>query len=186
RSRNAGRLHDRDLRLRTRTDRVRGRAQRRNRQRHRSPRAGGRHHERSADDRTEGLLLGRADQGPHRLRPKNRTTPASCPGTSLTARRCRDDTRAGLSPPQAAAPLEAVMRSMCAMVTAAVLGFAGAAHAVEETTDNIMTGSGLVCDTKEQAERFVSLMEDNVEKTLLAVNREAGTAHACVVATIGF
>ena len=78
------------------------------------------------------------------------------------------------------------MRSMCAMVTAAVLGFAGAAHAVEETTDNIMTGSGLVCDTKEQAERFVSLMKDNVEKTLLAVNREAGTAHACVVATIGF
>jgi hypothetical protein len=52
--------------------------------------------------------------------------------------------------------------------------------------DEILTGSGLVCDTKEQAERFISLMGDNVESTLLAVNREAGDDHACVVATFGF
>jgi hypothetical protein len=50
----------------------------------------------------------------------------------------------------------------------------------------MLTGSGLVCDTKEQAERFVSLMRGSVESTLLAVNREAGDAHACVVATFGF
>jgi hypothetical protein len=59
------------------------------------------------------------------------------------------------------------------------------AHA-ENAATNVVTGSGLVCDTKEQAARFVSLMGDDVEQTLLDVNREAGDEHACVLATIGF
>jgi hypothetical protein len=73
------------------------------------------------------------------------------------------------------------------MLTAALLCCAAPiANAETPGPDEILTGSGLVCDTKEQAERFISLMGDNVESTLLAVNREAGDDHACVVATFGF
>jgi hypothetical protein len=73
------------------------------------------------------------------------------------------------------------------MLTAALLCCAAPiANAETPGPDEILTGSGLVCDTKEQAERFISLMGDSVESTLLAVNREAGDDHACVVATFGF
>ncbi len=79
------------------------------------------------------------------------------------------------------------MRSLVGMLTAALLCCAAPiANAETPASDEMLTGSGLVCDTKEQAERFISLMDDNVESTLLAVNREAGDAHACVVATFGF
>lgn len=80
------------------------------------------------------------------------------------------------------------MRYLCAMAAAALLYSAMPATAAPPDTNEILTGSGLVCDTKEQAERFVSLMSENedVARTLHAVNEEAGDAHACVVATIGF
>lgn len=79
------------------------------------------------------------------------------------------------------------MRMLFGMLTAALLYCAAPiANAETPGPDEILTGSGLVCDTKEQAERFISLMGDNVESTLLAVNREAGDDHACVVATFGF
>ena len=78
------------------------------------------------------------------------------------------------------------MRYLFGMLGAALLCTASPlAHATPETED-MLTGSGLVCDTKDQATRFISLMDDDVEKTRLAVNREAGDAHACVVASFGF
>jgi hypothetical protein len=87
---------------------------------------------------------------------------------------------------QGARRQEAVMRLVFGMLTAALLCTAAPlAHATPEA-ENVLTGSGLVCDTKEQATRFISLMDDDVEKTLRAVNREAGDDHACVVATFGF
>jgi hypothetical protein len=46
--------------------------------------------------------------------------------------------------------------------------------------------SGLICDTREQAERFVLVLRDNVETALGTVNTEAGTPDACMVATYGF
>ncbi|MFZ5692810.1 MAG: hypothetical protein ACOY5F_16305 [Pseudomonadota bacterium] len=46
--------------------------------------------------------------------------------------------------------------------------------------------SGLICDTREQAERFVLVLRDNVEKALGTVNTEAGIPDACMVATYGF
>jgi hypothetical protein len=80
------------------------------------------------------------------------------------------------------------MKFFAGMIFAAALCAAPHAATAQTPTSskNIVTGSGLVCDTKEQAERFVSLMSDDVEKTLLTVNNEAGDAHACIVATIGF
>ncbi len=53
-------------------------------------------------------------------------------------------------------------------------------------TDEVLFGPGLICDTKDQAERFVSLLGDGVESALGIVNREAGIPDACLVTTIGF
>ncbi len=53
-------------------------------------------------------------------------------------------------------------------------------------TDDVQFGPGLICDTKDQAERVVSLLGDGVESALGIVNREAGTPDACLVATLGF
>ncbi len=80
------------------------------------------------------------------------------------------------------------MRRLFGLLTAAVLILTAplASAADEPPTDGMLTGSGLVCDTKEQAERFISLMDRDVETTLLAVNSEAGDDHACVVTTFGF
>ncbi len=80
------------------------------------------------------------------------------------------------------------MRYLFGLAVAALLSSITAAHATSSEADELFTGSGLVCDTKQQAERFVSLMDsdNDVEKTLLAVNNEAGDENACVVATIGF
>ncbi len=52
--------------------------------------------------------------------------------------------------------------------------------------DGITFSAGLICDTKDQAERFVTLLGDNVERAIETVNREAGTPNACLVATTGF
>lgn len=52
--------------------------------------------------------------------------------------------------------------------------------------DGITFAAGLICDTKDQAERFVTLLDDNVQTALDTVNREAGIPNACLVATTGF
>jgi hypothetical protein len=83
------------------------------------------------------------------------------------------------------APQEAAMRYLCGILTVALL-CAGSLFAHASPEGEVLTGSGLVCDTKEQAARFISLMDDDVEKTLLAVNREAGSEQACVVAAFAF
>lgn len=66
----------------------------------------------------------------------------------------------------------------------------GAAQASPVKAQNAETSprviSGLICDTREQAERFVLVLRDNVEKAIGTVNTEAGTPDACMVATYGF
>jgi hypothetical protein len=80
------------------------------------------------------------------------------------------------------------MRRLFGLLTAATLLISSAplATAEDAAPDEMLTGSGLVCDTKEQAKRFISLMRGDVESTLRIVNSEAGDDHACVVATFGF
>ena len=60
------------------------------------------------------------------------------------------------------------------------------AKADTPATDQVLFGPGLICDTRDQAERFVALLGDGVESALGVVNREAGTPDACLVTTMGF
>lgn len=79
------------------------------------------------------------------------------------------------------------MRSLCGSIIAG-LALAATANA-SVAADNQSAprfSSGLICDTREQAERFVLVLRDNVEKALGTVNTEAGIPDACMVATYGF
>ncbi|ARQ01291.1 hypothetical protein [Pseudorhodoplanes sinuspersici] len=88
------------------------------------------------------------------------------------------------------------MKLCAGLVLATVLSCTVVANAKDKartqttTANEIMVGSGLICDTKQQAERFVSLMGDDasadIQNTLTTVNNEAGQSDACVVATVGF
>ena len=81
------------------------------------------------------------------------------------------------------------MRHFCGIILAGLV-LIGAAHASPATAQTPDPApqfiSGLICDTREQAERFVLVLRDNIETALGAVNREAGTPNACMVATYGF
>lgn len=80
------------------------------------------------------------------------------------------------------------MRHVCATILAglALCASAYAAPAAQAPEQGPRFVSGLICDTQEQAERFVLVLRDNIEKAIGAVNTEAGTPNACMVATYGF
>jgi hypothetical protein len=67
-----------------------------------------------------------------------------------------------------------------------MLGAAAAMAAEQRTEQTPRFISGLICDTRQQAERFVLVLRNNVEQALGTVNSEAGTPDACMVATYGF
>ena len=81
------------------------------------------------------------------------------------------------------------MRHICGIVLSGLvlIGIAAASPAVAQSADpSPRFVSGLICDTREQAERFVLLLRDNVEKAIGTVNTEAGTPDACMIATYGY
>jgi hypothetical protein len=84
---------------------------------------------------------------------------------------------------------EIVVRPLCGIVLSGLLTIGAAqaspaaAHGSEPAPQFV---SGLICDTREQAERFVLVLRDNVETAIGTVNNEAGTPDACMVATYGF
>ena len=47
-------------------------------------------------------------------------------------------------------------------------------------------GTGLICDTSHQVERYIALLEVGTEQALAAVNEEAQSKHACAVVTIAY
>jgi hypothetical protein len=51
---------------------------------------------------------------------------------------------------------------------------------------NVEVGTGIVCDTQKQMERFVALYHDDAEAAVKAVNTEENDPNACVVGTIAF
>jgi hypothetical protein len=81
------------------------------------------------------------------------------------------------------------VRPLCGIVLSGLLTIGAAqaspaaAHGSEPAPRFV---SGLICDTREQAERFVLVLRDNVETAIGTVNNEAGTPDACMVATYGF
>jgi hypothetical protein len=51
---------------------------------------------------------------------------------------------------------------------------------------NVEVGTGIVCDTQKQMERFVALFHGEVEAAVKAVNAEEDDPNACVAGTIAF
>jgi hypothetical protein len=50
----------------------------------------------------------------------------------------------------------------------------------------IEVGTGIVCDTQKQMERFVALFHEDAEAAVKAVDAEEGDPNACVVGTIAY
>lgn len=85
--------------------------------------------------------------------------------------------------------MESVVRHLCGLVLSGLvlIGAMQASPASAQTTEQMPRFiSGLICDTREQAERFVLVLRDNVETAITTVNTETGTPDACMVATYGF
>ena len=81
------------------------------------------------------------------------------------------------------------MRHLCGIVLSGLvlIGAVQASPVAAQTTEPTPRFiSGLICDTREQAERFVLVLRDNIAKAIGTVNTEAGTPDACMVATYGF
>lgn len=75
---------------------------------------------------------------------------------------------------------------LCGFLSIAAGAATANASPIPAPGEQVLFGPGLICDTQDQAERFVSLLGDGVESALGIVNREAGTPDACLVATMGF
>jgi hypothetical protein len=50
----------------------------------------------------------------------------------------------------------------------------------------IETGSGVICDTREQAQRLALLLDDDAQAAIRTVNAEAHDATACSLATVAY
>jgi len=57
------------------------------------------------------------------------------------------------------------------------------AHEIES---EIETGSGVICDTRDQAQRLALLLEDDAQAAIRTVNAEAHDATACALATVAY
>jgi len=80
-----------------------------------------------------------------------------------------------------------------ALSLAIVLTVLGTASAVLAGNDReegaraqVEVGTGIVCDTQRQMERFVAFFHGEVEAAVKAVNAEEGDPNACVVGTIAY
>ena len=63
------------------------------------------------------------------------------------------------------------------------------APAKQDPQDRLEIDTNLFCDTQQQAERFVSLLDENkgsAEAAIAGVNQESQTQDACVIATAAF
>jgi|EndMetStandDraft_2_1072991.scaffolds.fasta_scaffold23835_2 hypothetical protein len=75
------------------------------------------------------------------------------------------------------------------LAIAATLLFATSSSAnPAQQTDKVLIGTGVICDTPEQAQRFVTLRNGGNEtmQALLVINKEAGNPTACGSAMVAF
>jgi hypothetical protein len=83
------------------------------------------------------------------------------------------------------------MRLAAAPFLALALTLALPAHAQEqrdqkEPPQDLAIGAGLVCNTKEQVERYVDLFRGDAKEAADAVNREVGEPDACAFGIVAF
>lgn len=76
------------------------------------------------------------------------------------------------------------MRLLLAMTALALC--AAPVHAAEDQTEQLKVGSGIICDTQEQALRIVALRNGGSEMphAILLVNQEAASPTACGTAIV--
>jgi hypothetical protein len=79
----------------------------------------------------------------------------------------------------------APLASVVLLGTAFVAGPAVAQQDIDQP-DGLQLGSGIVCDTQAQMERFVSLIDEGADKAANAVNTEVEDPNACGYATMAF
>jgi hypothetical protein len=63
------------------------------------------------------------------------------------------------------------------------------APAKQDSQDRVEIDTNLFCDTQQQVERFVSLLDENkgsAEAAIAGVNQESKTQDACIIATAAF
>jgi hypothetical protein len=84
-------------------------------------------------------------------------------------------------------------RTKTALSVAIVLVVLGTASAVlagngreEGAQAQVEVGTGIVCDTQRQMERFVALFHGETKAAVKAVNAEEGDPNACVVGTMAY
>jgi hypothetical protein len=51
---------------------------------------------------------------------------------------------------------------------------------------DVATGSGLICDTREQIERYVAMYDGNPQRTIELVNEQSNSKSACGLAQIAY
>jgi hypothetical protein len=93
----------------------------------------------------------------------------------------------------AALPQEEVRMNFAVRLAAIALLLAAPAQAQEaakspetEGHRNVEIATNLICDTQQQVERFVAIFDGNAETAINAVNKEAKSPHACVIATAAY
>jgi hypothetical protein len=82
--------------------------------------------------------------------------------------------------------MNSAARVVLSLPLLAWLACAPAKANVQTPNVEVEIGPGLVCDTRQQAERFVALFDGNAETTVKLVNSEEKDPTACVIATVAY
>lgn len=70
-------------------------------------------------------------------------------------------------------------RLPCLALLTLLIGLPAKAHDIE-------TGTGVICDTREQALRLALLLDEDAQAAIRTVNAEAHDPSACVLATVAY
>ena len=82
-----------------------------------------------------------------------------------------------------------IARIACLTLTLALPAQAQDAPAKQDPQQRVEIDTNLICDTQQQVERFVSLLDENggsAEGAIASVNQENKTQDACVIATAAY
>ena len=85
--------------------------------------------------------------------------------------------------------MHCIARIACLTLALALPAHAQDAPAKQDSQDRVEIDTNLFCDTPQQVERFVLLLDENkgsAEAAIAAVNQENKTQDACVIATAAY